>query len=93
MEMTSMVQDAVDRKKEKKRRKRRRRRVRRLIFLVILLAVLAKFGFLDGFINDPQGQGQELVRRLSLMGSTVVEHLPDIRLWIADKLNYIAQFL
>lgn len=93
MEMTSMVQDVADRKKEKKRRKRRRRRVRRLIFLALVLAVLAKFGFLDGFIDDPQGQGQELVRRLSIMGSTVVEHLPDIRLWIADKLNYIAQFL
>ena len=93
MEMTSVVQDVVDRKKEKKRRKRRRRRVRRLIFLAILLAVLAKLGFLDGFINDPQGQGQELVRRLSIMGTTIVEHLPDIRLWIADKLNDIAQFL
>ena len=93
MEMTRMVQDAVDRKKEKKRRKRRRRRVRRLIFLVVLLVVLAKFGFLDGFLNDPQGQGQKLVRRLSLFGTTVVEHLPDIRLWIADKLNDIAQFM
>ena len=93
MEMTSMVQDVADRKKEKKRRKRRRRRVRRLIFLALVLAVLAKFGFLDGFINDPQGQGQELVRRLSLFGTTVVEHLPDIRLWIADKLNDIAQFM
>lgn len=93
MEMTSMVQDAVDRKKEKKRRKRRRRRVRRLIFLAILLAVLAKFGYLDGFFHDPQGQGQEMLRRMAELKTTLVEHFPDIRLWIADKLNYIAQFL
>lgn len=93
MEMTSMVQGAVDRKKEKKRRKRRRRRVRRLIFLAILLAVLAKFGFLDGFIDDPQGQLQEMMRRIASLGSTFVEQLPTIRLWIADKLNYIAQFM
>ena len=93
MEMTRMVQDAADRKKEKKRRKRRRRRVRRLIFLVILLAVLAKFGFLDGFIYDPQGQLQEALDRIASLGRSVVDHLPAIRLWIADKLNYIAQFM
>ena len=93
MEMTRMVQDAVDRKKEKKRRKRRRRRVRRLIFLVILLVVLAKFGFLDGFIYDPQGQLQEAMGRIASLGRSVVDHLPAIRLWIADKLNYIAQFM
>lgn len=93
MEMTSMVQGAVDRKKEKKRRKRRRRRVRRLIFLAILLAVLAKFGFLDGFIDDPQGQLQEMHGRITSLVGAIVEQLPAIRLWIADKLNYIAQFM
>ena len=93
MEMTRMVQDAADRKKEKKRRKRRRRRVRRLIFLAVLLAVLAKFGFLDGFIYDPQGQLQEGLDRIASLGRSVVDHLPAIRLWIADKLNYIAQFM
>ena len=93
MEMTRMVQDAADRKKEKKRRKRRRRRVRRLIFLAVLLAVLAKFGFLDGFIYDPQGQLQEALDRIASLGRSVVDHLPAIRLWIADKLNYIAQFM
>ncbi len=93
MEMTSMVQDVADRKKEKKRRKRRRRRVRRLIFLALVLAVLAKFGFLDGFIYNPQGQLQEAMGRIASLGSTIVDHLPAIRLWIADKLNYIAQFM
>ena len=93
METTSVVQGIADRKKERKRRKRRRRRVRRLIFLAILLAVLGKFGFLDGFIYDPQGQLQEMLVRIRSLGSTIVDQLPAIRLWIADKLNYIAQFM
>ena len=93
METTSVVQGVADRRKERKRRKRRRRRVRRLIFLAILLAVLGKFGFLDGFIYDPQGQLQEMHGRITSLGSTVVDQLPAIRLWIADKLNYIAQFM
>ena len=94
MEMSRGFQNIIDEKKEKKRRKKRRRRRRRVIFFLIVIGVLAYTGKLEDLYRAAQnGGGERALYAAREMGTQAAERMPEFRLWLADKLNYIAQFL
>lgn len=94
MEMSQGIQNFIDEKKEKKRRKKRRKRRRRIVLFFILLGILAYTGTLENLYRSAQnGGGERAFYAAKEMGGHVMERMPEFRLWLADKLNYIAQFL
>lgn len=94
MEMSRGFENFIDEKKEKKRRKKRRRRRRRVIFFLIIMGILAYTGTLENLYRAAQnGGGERALYAAREMGSRAAEYMPEFRLWLADKLNYIAQFL
>lgn len=94
MEMSRGFQNLMDERKEKKRRKKRRRRRRRVVFFLIIMGILAYTGTLENLYWATQnGGGERALYAAREMGSQVAGRMPEFRLWLADKLNYIAQFL
>ncbi|MDD7363626.1 MAG: hypothetical protein SPI65_04010 [Peptoniphilus sp.] len=91
MEMTRDFQQMMDERKQKKRRKKRRRRMRRFILLLIVVGVFVYPRISYGGIQNIDAQ--DIADGARSVGVHIAESLPDIRVWIADKLNYIAQFM
>lgn len=94
MDMSRRFQQTIDAKREKKRRKKRRRRLRRsLLFLAVVGFLLYKGTLGELYLYAANGGGEEILDRIKSAGTYLGEHLPDMRVWAADKLNYIAQFM